>query len=128
MKTYGIGLHHVRVYERSDTRPRDAMRAVADGCEICFVDRVVDGGGAIDTDAMTEALVRHRRLKIGMAGPFELGVLETFSERLSGQLKAWAAHRPSLPRAARGPASARTKRLADSGSHQRHSSERLPPP
>jgi hypothetical protein len=112
MKTYGIGVHHVRVYERRDTRPSDAMRAVADGCKICFVDRVVDGGGAIDTDAMTEALVRHRRLKVGMVGPFELGTIETFSEAsasLSGRLKAW------------------TRRLADAGAHRLHLGEGPPP-
>ena len=74
MKTYGIGLHHVSVYEGRDARPIDVMRAVA-GSTICFVGRVFDGGGAIDTEAMTEALVRHSRLKIGMAGPYEFRVI-----------------------------------------------------
>jgi hypothetical protein len=93
MKTYGIGLHHVSVYELCDARPIDVMRAVA-GSAICFVGRVVDGAGAIDTEAMTEALVRHSRLKIGMAVPYELRVIETFSEaadRLLSRLITWAA-------------------------------------
>ena len=100
MKTYGIGLRHISVYERRDAHPSDAVRAVAGGSTICFVDRVVDGGGAIDMDAMTEALVRHSRLKIGVSGPFELRVVESFAEtaeRLSGRLQTWtSAQRASL--------------------------------
>ena len=93
MKTYGIGLRHVSVYELREARPIDVMRAVA-GSAICFVGRVVDGAGAIDTEAMTEALVRHSRLKIGMASPYQLRVIKTFPEaadRLPSRLKTWAA-------------------------------------
>jgi hypothetical protein len=105
MKTYGIGLHQISVYEGRDARPIDVVRAVA-GSTICFVGRVVDGAGAIDTEAMTEALVRHSRLKIGMAGPYELRVIETFSQaadRLTSRLKTWAAaQQASLARRVRG--------------------------
>jgi hypothetical protein len=93
MKTYGIGPHRISVYERRDPRPSDAVRAVATASTICFVDRVFDGAGGVDTDAMTEALVRHGRLKIGMADPFEFRAVESFAEavgRLPGRLKSWA--------------------------------------
>jgi hypothetical protein len=106
MKTYGIGQHLVSVYEAHDDRPPGAVQAIADETTTCFVDRVVDGDGSIDTKAMTEALARHSRLKIGMAGRFELQLIVSLAEAADNQpdrLKHWAAaQQKALARRLRG--------------------------
>jgi hypothetical protein len=92
MKTYVIGANRIGVYEPRDLRPDNAMQAVSDDSSTCFVDRVVDEGGLLDTAPMIEALARHRRLKIGTSGPFELQLIESLAEAaesLPGWLTPW---------------------------------------
>jgi hypothetical protein len=72
MKTYGVGLHKIGVYEPQDSRPRDAVAVVANAAAFCFVDCIADSSGDIDAGAMTEAVARHCRLKIAPPGDFEL--------------------------------------------------------
>lgn len=94
MKTYGVGLHRIGVYEPRDARPHDAVAAVAHGSAICFVDRVADLAGLIDASAMTEAVVRHCRLKMAAPGDFELGFDDPSADSqicLADRLHAWRA-------------------------------------
>jgi hypothetical protein len=92
MKTYGVGLHKIGVYEPHDLHPRDAVTVVADAAAFCFVDRIADGSGAIDACAMTEAVSRHCRLKIAPPGDFEL----RFADLLAKAPPHWPRWFPSL--------------------------------
>lgn len=97
MKTYGVGLHRIGVYETRDARPPDAVAAVAHELAICFVDRVADMSGLIDAGAMTEAVARHCRLKMAAPGGFELRFNYPRANGplfLSDRLHAWRAQRP----------------------------------
>jgi len=92
MKTYGVGLYKVGVYETRDPHPHDAVAVVANEAVICFVDRVADLSGIIDASAMTEAAARHFRLKIAALGDFELCFNDPFigdPPHLAEHLHAW---------------------------------------
>jgi hypothetical protein len=96
VKTYGVGLHRIGVYETRDARPHDAVAAVAHESAICFVDRVADLTGMVDASAMTEAVCRHRRLKMAPPDDFQLRFNDPRADSppsLVGRLHAWRAQR-----------------------------------
>lgn len=96
MKTYGVGLHRIGVYETGDARPPDAVAAVAHEAAIFFVDRVAGMSGLVDAGAMTEAVARHCRLKIAAPADFELHFNDrraNAAPHLADRLRAWREQR-----------------------------------
>jgi hypothetical protein len=92
MKTYGVGQRRIGVYETGGIRPKDAVAVVAHEAAICFVDRIADVSGIIDAGAMTEAVARHRRLKMTPSGDSGLHFDYLYADgapRLAALLRLW---------------------------------------